>query len=123
MLFIDLLAIHMVRDVETSTIISYHRESTWCHIRKAPPLAHAARWVYWQNIFSNTEDPTFLVLAILWYALHSWDESFGFLYNHVNKLVCNLLVLNKNIVPQGYSGVGCTARWSHDDHRPACFLV
>ena len=29
MLFIDLLAIHMVRDVETSTIISYHPESTW----------------------------------------------------------------------------------------------
>jgi hypothetical protein len=112
MLFIDLLAIHMVRDVETSTIISYHPESTWCQT-SAKRLHSLMRLVggsvYWQNIFSKTEDPTFLFLAILWYALYAWDESFEFLYNHVNKLVCNVLVLNKNIVAQRYSGVGCTA--------------
>ena len=74
--------------------------------------------VYWQNIFSNTEDPTFLFLTILWHALYAWDESFEFLYNHVNKLVCNILVLvlNKNIVAQIYSGAECTARQSHRAH-------
>ena len=95
MLFIDLLAIHMVRGVKTSTIISYHPESTWCQtsakrLNKLMLLVGGS--VYWQNIFTKTEDPTFLFLTILWYALYAWDESFELLYNHVNILVRNALV-------------------------------
>jgi len=92
MLFIDLLAVHMVRDVKTSTIISYHPESTWCqtsakHLHSLTRLVGGS--VYWQDIFSRTKDPTFLFLAILWYALYAWDESFELLYKHVSELVCN----------------------------------
>jgi hypothetical protein len=91
MLFIDLLAIHMVRGVDTSTIISYHPESTWCQTsakRLQSLMQLVGDSVYWQIIFSKSKDPTFLFLAILWYALYAWDESFELLYNHVSELVC-----------------------------------
>jgi len=95
MLFIDLLAIHMVRGVKTSTIISYHPESTWC--RTSAERLHKLMMlvgdsVYWQHIFTKTKDPTFLFLTILWYALYAWDESFELLYKHVSTLVCNVFV-------------------------------
>ncbi|KAG2071272.1 hypothetical protein BDR04DRAFT_1098684 [Suillus decipiens] len=92
MLFIDLLAIHVVRGVETSTIISYHPESTWC--RTSAKRLHflmrlVGESVYWQKIFDKSKDPTFLFLAILWYALYAWDETFELLYKHLSEL-CNL---------------------------------
>lgn len=92
LLFIDLLAIHMVRGVKTSTIISYHPESTWCrtsmkHLNSLMQLIGGS--VYWQQIFDKSHDPTFLFLAILWYVLYAWDESFELLYNRVSELVCN----------------------------------
>lgn len=43
--------------------------------------------VYWQKIFDKSQDPTFVFLAILWYALYAWDESFELLYSHVSELV------------------------------------
>jgi len=91
-LFIDLLAIHMIRSVKTSTIISYHPESTWCqtsakHLHSLTRLVGES--VYWQIIFCKTKDPTFLFLAILWYVLYAGDESFELLYKHVSELVCN----------------------------------
>ncbi|KAG1805980.1 uncharacterized protein BJ212DRAFT_1486114 [Suillus subaureus] len=94
MLFIDLLAIHMVRDVKTSTIISYHPESTWC--RTSAKRLHSLMQlvggsVYWQKIFDKSKDPTFLFLAILWYPLYAWDESFELLYTHVSELESKVL--------------------------------
>ncbi|KAG0707781.1 hypothetical protein DFH29DRAFT_597534 [Suillus ampliporus] len=94
MLFIDLLAIHMVRGVETNTIISYHPESTWCRtsakrLHSLMQLVGAS--VYWQKIFSKSKDPTFVFLAILWYALYAWDESFELLDNHVSDLETRIL--------------------------------
>ncbi|KAJ8584948.1 hypothetical protein M405DRAFT_825860, partial [Rhizopogon salebrosus TDB-379] len=94
MLFIDLLAIHMVRNVNANTIISYHPDSTWCQTsakRLHSLMLLAGGSVYWQNIFSKTKDPTFLFLAVLWYALYAWDESFEFLYNHVSVLESGVL--------------------------------
>ncbi|OJA16733.1 hypothetical protein AZE42_07556 [Rhizopogon vesiculosus] len=92
-LFMDLLAIHMVRDVNTSTIISYHPEST--SISSAKRLHSLMRLVedsvYWQHIFSKSKDPTFLLLAILWYALYAWDESLEALYNHIMPLESDVL--------------------------------
>ncbi|KAG2367562.1 hypothetical protein BDR07DRAFT_1326311 [Suillus spraguei] len=97
MLFIDLLAIHMVRGVETSTIISYHPESTWC--RTSAKRLHflmrlVGESVYWQKIFDKSKDPTFLFLAILWYALYAWDESFELLYKHLSELELQVLKAN-----------------------------
>jgi len=43
--------------------------------------------VYWQKIFEQSKDPTFVFLAILWYALYAWDESLDHLYTHINWLV------------------------------------
>ena len=75
MLSTDLLAIHMVRNVESSTIISYHPESTSESASSPAKRLHSLMRlvgdsVYWQNIFSNSKDPTFLFLAMLWYALY-----------------------------------------------------
>jgi len=93
MLFIDLLAIHMVRNVESSTIISYHPEST--SLSSAKHLHSLMRLVgdsvYWRNIFSKSKDPTFLFLAILWYALYAWDESLESLHKHVMPLESDVL--------------------------------
>jgi hypothetical protein len=87
-LLIDLLAIHIVRDVKTNTIIYYHPGSEF-------PSAKRLHWlmrlvgesIYWKNIFSKSKDPTLLLLTILWYALYTWDESFEPLYKHVSNLV------------------------------------
>jgi hypothetical protein len=86
----DLLAIHMVRDAKISTIFSYHPESTgsWTSAKRLHSLMLlVGKSVYWQNIFSKSKDPTFLFLAILWYPLYAWDESFESLHNHVSSLV------------------------------------
>ncbi|KAG2035206.1 hypothetical protein BDR03DRAFT_983811 [Suillus americanus] len=100
MLFIDLLAIHMIRDVKTSTIISYHPESTWCRTsakRLNSLMQLVGGSVYWQKIFEKSKDPTFLFLAILWYPLYAWDESFELLYTHVGKMnIQESKVLQKN---------------------------
>jgi hypothetical protein len=87
----DLLAIHMVRDAKISTIISYHPESTgpWTSGERLHSLmllvGHSSG--YWKHIFSTSTDPTFLFLAILWYPLYAWDESFESLHNHISSLV------------------------------------
>ncbi|KAG1736667.1 uncharacterized protein EDB91DRAFT_1055551, partial [Suillus paluster] len=94
MLVIDLLAIHMVRGVNTSTIISYHPDFEWRrtsakHLHSLMQLVGGS--VYWQKIFSKSKDPTFVFLAILWYALYAWDESFELLDNHVSELESQVL--------------------------------
>ncbi|KAG2140513.1 uncharacterized protein EDB93DRAFT_1252799 [Suillus bovinus] len=97
MLFIDLLAIHMVRGVNTSTIISYHPESTWCRTsaRRLHSLMQLVGGsVYWQKIFAKSKDPTFAFLAILWYPLYAWDESFELLYKHLSELESKVLQTN-----------------------------
>ncbi|KAG2148844.1 hypothetical protein DEU56DRAFT_909159 [Suillus clintonianus] len=91
MLFIDLFAIHMVRGVKTSAIISHHPESTWC--RTSAKRLHSliklvGDSVYWQIIFKKSKDPTFV---FLWYALYAWDESFELLYKHVSDLESKVL--------------------------------
>jgi len=87
----DLLAIHMVRDAKISTIISYHPEKStvpWTSAERLHSLTLlVGKSVYWKNIFSTSTDPTFLFLAILWYPLYAWDESFQSLHNHISSLV------------------------------------
>jgi len=88
-IILDLLAIHMVRGKE-STIISYHphhksdlSSAKALHTR----LRLVGKSVYWRTIFNQIEDPTFVLLAILWHALYSWDDTFETLYDHFCWLV------------------------------------
>lgn len=88
-LHIDLLAIHMVREKNSSTIITYHpkqRGRTTAE-RLHQVMERAGGSVYWNKIFRKSKDPTFFFLQILWYALYSWDEAFEVLYLRIKELV------------------------------------
>ncbi|KAL4063406.1 cora-like Mg2+ transporter protein-domain-containing protein [Scleroderma citrinum] len=90
----DLLSIHMVRTPASSTIISYHPSSSSQRTsakRLRSLVQRAGQNLYWQRVFSKSNDPTFLLLAILWYVLYSWDEAFEALYNHTNWLESRVL--------------------------------
>ncbi|KAG2130876.1 cora-like Mg2+ transporter protein-domain-containing protein [Suillus clintonianus] len=95
----DLLALHMIRtsDSSGSTIISYHPSAQWKRTtgERLKNLVHkVGESVYWQKIFEQSKDPTFVFLAILWYALYAWDESLDHLYTHMNWLETNVLLTN-----------------------------
>lgn len=94
-LLLDLLAIHMVRSEDSSTVISYHPSSSYR--RPSSKQLHslvyrAGQSVYWQKIFAQSNDPTFLFLAILWYALYAWDQAFESLYTHIIWLESQVLL-------------------------------
>ncbi|KAG1736639.1 uncharacterized protein EDB91DRAFT_500131 [Suillus paluster] len=95
----DILALHMIRSSEPngSTIISYHPSARWKRTtaERLQKLVHkVGESVYWQKIFEQSKDPTFVFLAILWYALYAWDESLDHLYTHINWLEANVLLTN-----------------------------
>lgn len=80
----------MVRDKDGSTIISYHPAPEWkstsaryFHSR----VRIAGESVYWQSLFRSSEDPTLVMLCMLWYALYAWDEALENLYVHICWLV------------------------------------
>lgn len=84
-LVLDLLALHLIRDEHSSTVISYHHTdpdttaADYLHER----IRYAGQSVYWQNIFQRSPDPTFLVLLFLWHAMYAWDEALEILYRHI----------------------------------------
>src|SRR5882762_1319268 len=87
---LDEMAIHMVRQPTSSTIISYHAKADWYtttaqELHKLVRLAGQS--VYWSKIFQKSNDPTFMLLIILWHAIYSWDEALSSLYTHVQSLV------------------------------------
>ncbi|KAJ7654793.1 hypothetical protein B0H17DRAFT_1338209 [Mycena rosella] len=91
-LFPDILAIHMVRSPTLSTIISYHpphnhHRTTTAHALRTRLLA-AGQSVYWNKIFSTTisSDPTFVLLALLWYPIYAFDEALEALYVDISGL-------------------------------------
>ncbi|KAH7915502.1 hypothetical protein BJ138DRAFT_997584, partial [Hygrophoropsis aurantiaca] len=91
-LLTDLLAIHMVRTAppNSSTILSYHHphnasESTSAQLLYSLVL-RARKSVYWGKIFDASKDPTFVLVAILWYALYAWDEALEKMYEHIGSL-------------------------------------
>jgi len=95
-LLLDLLAIHMVRDVKGSTIISYHHSIDGSTTAKDlfTRLKLVGRSVYWQIIVRKSKDPTFVFLAILWSALYAWDEALETLYEHFCWLESRVIVTN-----------------------------
>ncbi|KAG2149644.1 hypothetical protein BD769DRAFT_1649081 [Suillus cothurnatus] len=87
-LLIDLLAVHMIREKNSSTIITYHpplHDRTTAE-RLCQVMERAGGSLYWNKIFMASEDPTFFFLVILWYALYAWDETFEVLYNRIKDL-------------------------------------
>lgn len=80
----------MIRTKETSTIISYHpligsKRTSAKDLQSI--VQRTGDSVYWTKIFKRSKDPTFLFLAILWFALYAWDEAFEALYQHITALV------------------------------------
>ncbi|PBK90727.1 hypothetical protein ARMGADRAFT_1111301 [Armillaria gallica] len=92
-LVLDLLAVHLIRNVEGNTLISYHntdREATsapYLHER----IRFAGQSVYWQNIFQRSPDPTFVLLTFIWHAMYAWDEALEALYAHICALETSVL--------------------------------
>lgn len=108
LLVLDLLSVHLIRSTEGSTIISYHPSlniptttAPYLHDRirfagKPRPFTllflsdhfiHLGQSVYWQSIFQNSPDPTFVLLTFLWHAMYGWDEALENLYEHICSLV------------------------------------
>ena len=90
----DLLSVHMVRAVQSNTIISYHptlRNKTAVQLRCL--IDRTGDSVYWSKIFHKSKDPTCLFLCFLWYAMYEWDEVFEVLYTHITHLVSMALVM------------------------------
>ncbi|KAF9007638.1 hypothetical protein BDQ17DRAFT_1351039 [Cyathus striatus] len=89
LIIIDLLAVHMVRRPDSSTIISYHPSPEW-HGTNAryfhSRVRYAGQSVYWKKIFERSDDPTCMLICMLWYALYAWDESLENLYMHICSL-------------------------------------
>ncbi|GLB39824.1 putative corA-like Mg2+ transporter protein [Lyophyllum shimeji] len=85
-LILDLLSVHLIRNVTGSTIISYHptmkhptTTAQYLHDR----IRYAGQSVYWQSIFQKSPDPTFVLLTFVWHAMYAWDEALQHLYNHI----------------------------------------
>ncbi|KAJ7243019.1 hypothetical protein C8J57DRAFT_1726174 [Mycena rebaudengoi] len=86
----DILALHLIRhpDPAQSMLLSYHpphtHRTTSAGVLRSRLLA-AGRSVYWNKIFASTiaTDPTFVLLALLWYPLYAFDEALETLYVHI----------------------------------------
>ncbi|GJJ13335.1 hypothetical protein Clacol_007587 [Clathrus columnatus] len=91
-LLLELLAVHMIRDRESSTLISYHApysstSAEMLHKR----VSLAGQSVYWQKIFKQSPDPTLVLLSIFWYPLYAWDESLATLWTYIGELEIGVL--------------------------------
>lgn len=73
-LVMDLLCIHLIRNVNGNTIVSFHpdkkRSTSAAYLQQR--IRFAGRSVYWQNIFKRHQDPTFVLLTFLWHCLYAW---------------------------------------------------
>jgi len=86
-LFFDLLAVHLIRSPTTSTMITIHPQSDHWHITPAVELhrriLRAGDGIYWGNLFHKTNDPTFMLIILMWHVLYAWDEAIESLYSHI----------------------------------------
>lgn len=92
--FQDLLAIHMVRSRTCNTIISCHplpnsERTSGTHIQSFVQRT-------WDNMhrsktFTNSKDPTYHFLAILYFAMYAWDEAFEAIHRYIDKLEYGVL--------------------------------
>ncbi|KAG6889951.1 hypothetical protein C0995_013478 [Termitomyces sp. Mi166 len=103
-LVLDLLSVHLVRNKEDSTIISYHPNMPHHPVTEASYLRDRIRYagqsVYWQLIFRKSPDPTFVLLTFVWHALYAWDEALEDLYNHICWLETKVITTSDMILTQ-----------------------
>ncbi|KAI6121306.1 hypothetical protein F5141DRAFT_1089299 [Pisolithus sp. B1] len=90
----DLLAVHMVRHVESSSIISYHPHRRTSARRLHSLIQRTSNSVYWSKMFKASSDPTLLLLTYLWYVLYAWDVTFEQLYKYITRLETQVLNTN-----------------------------
>lgn len=100
LLVLDLLSVHLDRNINGSTIISYHptlnipattAKFLYERIRFAgiqPPGQN----VYSQRMFQKSQDPTLILLTFMWHAVYAWDEALESLYKHICWLVSRVLL-------------------------------
>ncbi|KAF8880546.1 hypothetical protein BD779DRAFT_1548833 [Infundibulicybe gibba] len=93
-LVLDLLSVHLIRNIKGNTIISYHAKQKFgpdktTYLRDR--IQFAGRSVYWQSIFKESSDPTFILLCYVWHALYAWDEALEHLYSHICQLEANVV--------------------------------
>ncbi|KAM6495200.1 CorA-like Mg2+ transporter domain containing protein [Amanita muscaria] len=99
-LVLDLLSVHLVRNVAGNTMISFHAKielpttkARYLHER----VRFAGQSVYWQKMLGQTDDPTFLLLIFVWHAMYAWDEALQHLYEHI--CVLETKVINTASMP------------------------
>lgn len=85
-LALDLISVHLIRNINGSTIISYHpdehlptTQAEFLHKR----ICFAGQSVYWQSMFQKSPDPTLVLMCFIWHALYAWDEALEYLYQHI----------------------------------------
>jgi hypothetical protein len=117
---LDFLSIYLIRNVNGSTIISYHpafnlptTTALFFHTRirfagtqeNPKPIAGfftlnqfgaVGQSVHWQKIFQGCPDPIFVFLTFIWHALYAWDEALQTLYNHICDMVSLILHAKKD---------------------------
>ncbi|KAF8635607.1 hypothetical protein AX15_000247 [Amanita polypyramis BW_CC] len=93
-LVLDLLSVHLVRNIDGNTIISYHAnmdmpttKADYLHER----IRFAGQSVYWQKILRDAEDPTFLLLIFIWQAVYAWDEALQHLDEYIIQLEAEVI--------------------------------
>ncbi|KAF9444896.1 hypothetical protein P691DRAFT_806548 [Macrolepiota fuliginosa MF-IS2] len=98
LLVLDLLSVHLIRNTEGSTIISYHPSlplpTTTAHTLQER-IRFAGQSVYWQKMFQKSSDPTFVLLTFLWHAMYAWDEALENLYIHICTLETKVIETNE----------------------------
>jgi hypothetical protein len=114
---LDLLSVHLVRNINGSTIISYHptlnipaTTAPFLHERirfagaskliiNFHSLIHSpGQSVYWQSMFQKSQDPTLVLLTFIWHTMYAWDEALENLYEHICSLVSRVLWLMECIL-------------------------
>ena len=113
LLVLDLLSVHLVRDINGSTIISYHptlnittttARFLYERIRFAGTskliinfhslIQLSGQSVYWQSMFQKSHDPSLVLLTFIWHAMYAWDEALEDLYEHICFLVSRAIFVN-----------------------------
>ncbi|KIL56903.1 hypothetical protein M378DRAFT_172312 [Amanita muscaria Koide BX008] len=88
-LALDLLSVHLVRNVKGNTIISYHANmdlpTTKAHYMHERIL-FAGQSVYWEKMLERAQDPTLLLLIFIWQAAYAWDEAL----QNLKEYICEL---------------------------------
>jgi len=89
LLVLDLLSVHLIRNINGSTIISFH--PTLNIPATTAPFLHerirfAGQSVYWQSMFQKSQDPTLVLLTFIWHTMYAWDEALDHLYEHICSL-------------------------------------